>query len=475
MDVHISLVGRKHLSGEIYRQLRRAIVDGRLRPGEALPPTRELARRLSVARTTVTVAYDRLAGEGFVTSRVGAGTFVSAQAARAPSDPKRRPSTGALRARSVWDAIPLPMPFDRSARFDFRLGVPDATLFPHERWRRLLARAVRSDPSGTGVYSHPAGHLPLREAIARHLGISRGVEASADDVTVTNGTQQAVDIIARVLLAPGDRVAVEDPGYPPPRRVFESLGARVTGVAVDQDGLVVEALPRSARLVYVTPSHQWPLGTAMSLSRRLALIAWAERNDAAIIEDDYDSEFRFLGRPIEPLHTLDTTGRVVYVGSFSKTLLPSLRLGFVVTPPSLRNAVHRAKYVTDWHTSTLVQAALTRFIDEGGFARHLRRVGRVYGVRHEMITGILSRDFAEQLQVIPSAAGLHIAALARCASADQIGAVVRRAWEVGVAVQQLSMFGVHAPAPPGLLFGYGAIATARIEEGLHRLRACFDA
>jgi GntR family transcriptional regulator/MocR family aminotransferase len=471
MGVHVSLVGRKDLSGEIYRQLRRAIVDGRFRPGDALPPTRELARRLSVARTTVTVAYDRLAGEGFVTSRVGAGTFVSLQAARAPEARSRAP--GVLRARAVWDAIPLTTAFDRPARFDFRTGVPDATLFPYQRWRRLAARELRADATGAGVYAHPAGSPALRDAIARHIAISRGVEASADDICITNGTQQAVDVIARVLLAPGDRVVVEDPGYPPPRRLFESLGARVLGVPVDRDGILVDALPRSARLIYVTPSHQWPLGGSMSLSRRLALMAWAERNDAAIIEDDYDSEFRFQGRPIEPLQTLDTSGRVIYVGSFSKTLSPTLRLGFVVTPPSLRAAVHRAKYLTDWHSPTLMQEVLARFIEEGEFGRHLRKIGQVYRERHEMITTSLTRDFADHLELLPSAAGLHVAAVARRASAHQIGGVARRAWDAGVAVQELSAFAMHAPGVPGLLLGYGAIPTGRIEDGLRRLRECF--
>jgi GntR family transcriptional regulator/MocR family aminotransferase len=475
MDFHVSLIGRRNLGGEIYRQLRRAIVDGRLRPGDRLPPTRELARGLSVSRTTATVAYDRLAGEGFVRSRVGAGTFVSEQAARAPLKAKGHRFEGALRPRAVWDAIHLPAAvFPRRAQFDFRTGVPDASLFPRETWRRLLGRELRSEAIGSGAYGHPAGHRGLREAIARHVGISRGIEATADDVTITNGTQQALDVVARVLLAPGDRVAVEDPGYGPPRRLFQSLGMRVDGVPVDGHGLVVDALPRHTRLAYVTPSHQYPLGVSMALPRRLALLAWAERNHAAIIEDDYDSEFRFRERPIEPLQTLDATGRVVYVGSFSKTMLPTLRLGFVVAPPSLHAAVHRAKFVTDWHTSLLVQAALARFIDDGGFARHLRKVGGVYRARHELVTNVLAREFAEHLEVVPSAAGLHVAALARTASAERMGAVVRRASETGVEVQELSTFGVRAPARPGLVLGYGAIPTARIAEGLRRLRRCFD-
>ncbi|MGH9185023.1 MAG: PLP-dependent aminotransferase family protein, partial [Acidimicrobiales bacterium] len=274
MDFHVSLVGRKDLTGEIYRQLRRAILDGRLAPGERLPPTRELARRLSVSRTTVTVAYDRLTGEGFVAARVGAGTFVSTHRPSAPARGRGRatPTDGSLRPRPIWAAIPLPTAFAREAEFDFRTGVPDPRLFPYETWRRLMAHELRASAVDRGLYGDPAGHPGLRDAIARHIGTARAVQATADDVTVTNGTQQAVDLVARVLLAPGDRVAVEDPGYPPPRLLFESLGARVAGVPVDSEGLVVDAIPRGTRLVYVTPSHQFPLGMSMSLPRRMALL-----------------------------------------------------------------------------------------------------------------------------------------------------------------------------------------------------------
>ena len=474
VDVHVSLVGRKNLGGEIYRQLRRAILDGRLRVGDQLPPSRALAGSLSVSRTTVTVAYDRLAGEGFVTSRVGAGTFVSRQTARAAQASTTPPTRGTLRARPFWDMLPAPLLFDQTPEFDFRAGIPDGELFPYRHWRRLVGRELRADALRGGVYAHPAGHLGLRGAIARHIAVSRGVEVTADMVTMTNGTQQAIDVVARVLLAPRDRVVVEDPGYPPPRHLFESLGARVIGVPVDNEGLVVDAMPRSARLAYVTPSHQWPLGMSMSLARRMALLAWAERNNAAIVEDDYDSEFRFGGRPIEPIQTLDRSGRVIYIGTFSKTLLPALRLGFIVAPPSLCAAVQQAKSLTDWHTSTLVQGALARFIEDGWFARHLRKMGRVYRTRHEIVTTVLARDFGDLLEIVPGWGGLHVTALARAASVGQIAAVVHRAAERGVEVLPLSPFAVHAPPRAGLLLGYGAIPTARIEPGLRRLRECFD-
>jgi GntR family transcriptional regulator/MocR family aminotransferase len=473
VELHVSLVGRKDLTGEIYRQLRRAILEGRLLPGDRLPPTRELARDLSVSRTTVMVAYDRLSGEGFVTARTGAGTYVSDHVLEC-GDRDRRTGT-ALRPRPVWDTIAVPNVFARTAEFDFRNGVPDARLFPYRTWRRLLARELHAGAADIGVYADPAGHRGLREAIARHIGISRGVQASADDVVVSNGTQQAVDVVARALLEPGDRVAVEDPGYGPPRRLFRSLGIEVAGVPVDAEGMVVDAIPPRTRLVYVTPSHQFPLGMSMSLPRRMALLAWAQRHDAAIIEDDYDSEFRFGGRPIEPLQTLDSSGRVLYVGSFSKTMLPTLRLGFVVAPASLRGALWTAKYVTDWHTALPPQAALARFIEQGFLARHLRRMRAVYQVRHQRIVHALSHDFARHLEVIPSAAGLHVTATARSASAGELDEVLRRASEAQVEVLPLSMYGVSGPARPGLVVGYGAIPTERIDEGLRRLRRCLDA
>ena len=321
-----------------------------------------------------------------------------------------------------------------------------------------------------GLYEHPAGNRDLRAAIARHIGISKSVSGSVDDIIVTNGTQQALDIIAP-LLEPGDVVAVEKPGYLPPKRLFRALGARVVGVPVDSDGLVVEALPAEARMVYVTPSHQFPLGMAMSLSRRRALLACAERRNAVVVEDDYDSEFRFSGRPLEPLQTLDTTGRVVYVGTFSKTLLPTLRLAFMVVPPSLREATYKAKFVTDWHTATIAQHALARFIDEGAFARHIRKLSRIYSERHEMLTEGIRSNFGDYLDLVPSSTGLHIAAYARTASLGDIEAIASQAFDLGVAIQS---FPLEGKPQAGIMLGYGAIETAQIAEGLRRLRSCFD-
>jgi GntR family transcriptional regulator/MocR family aminotransferase len=473
VDVHVTLTGRGDLSARIYRQLLEAVLDGRLRPGERLPPSRELARQLDVSRNTVGAAYERLRAEGFLIGRVGAGTFVGTESLnRAPADARTAPRGWGVRPRKVWQSVSTS---DTSGSvvvpYDFRVGLPDATLFPLEAWRRLVARELRPAIVHSAHYGEPAGYAGLRTAIARHIGIARSVRAGADDVLVTHGAQQALDVIGRVLIEPGACVAVEEPGYPPARMLFRSLGARVVGVPVDSEGLDVAAIPAVARLVYTTPSHQFPLGTAMSLGRRTALLAWAERHGAVIIEDDYDSEFRFADRPLEPLQSLDQAGRVIYVGSFSKTMLPMLRLGFLVAPASLRTALRTAKQLTDWHAELTTQAALARFIDEGLLARHVRRATRAYAARREQIATILRTDFAEWLELTPSVAGLHLCARVLPGVAVDIPDVVRRARSAGVAVQALSDFCAEGPAQPGLVLGYGPTDPARIAEGLRRLAA----
>ena len=368
--------------------------------------------------------------------------------------------------------MPLPTALLRRARFDFRAGRPDEHLFPHATWHRLLARESRT-LAGREACGHPAGHQRLREAIAHHVATSRGLRVDADDIIVTGGAQQAIDLIARVLAAPGDRVGVEDPGYGPPRRLFGALGLQVCGVPVDEQGLVVDAIPAQTRFVYVTPSHQFPLGMSMSLRRRLALLEWARRADAAIIEDDYDSEFRFGGRPIEPVHVLDAGCRVIYVGSFSKTMLPTLRLGFLIAPPSLRTALMSAKFLTDWCSPLATQAALARFIEDGLFARHIRRMRTTYEARHRLIVDILARTFADELEVVPSSVGMHVAGLARNASVERVEASVQRASAAGLECMALSMYAAGEHRLAGFVLGYGAIASEQIEEGLALLRRSF--
>jgi GntR family transcriptional regulator / MocR family aminotransferase len=472
MDFHVSLTGRGDLAADVYRQLREAILDGRLQSGERLPPTRELAQRLAVSRNTVSAAYDRLTAEGFLVGRVGAGTFVCAESLGRTRS--RRAPAGGAQPRPVWRDIPLRPPASGAPpTYNFKPGIPDTRLFPLDDWRRCVGRELRTAAPYEANYGEPAGHPGLRTAIARHLGIARSVRAAAADVIVTQGAQQALDLVGRVLIEPGACVAVEEPGYPPARQLFRSLGARVVGVPVDEEGLDVGAIPGAAKLVYVTPSHQYPLGVPMSLARRTALLAWAERNDAVVVEDDYDSEFRFGDRPLEPLQSLDRSGRVVYIGSFAKTMLPMLRLGFLVAPSTLQPALRTAKQLTDWHGDHVSQAAMAGFIEDGLLARHIRRASREYGARHERVAAGLRRDFAEWLRVVPSAAGLHICARLMPELRVDVDAVLRRAGEYGVAADSLADLCGERPAQAGLVIGYGGIATDRIDEGLGLLARSF--
>ena len=469
MDLHIRLEGSRNLARQVYRQLRAAIVSGRLERGQRLPPTRDLARRLDVSRNTVTLAYEWLVAEGLLSGRSGAGTFVESSAARSP-----KPRAGvAIRHRPVWDAIAAPAVREQKPRYDFGVGMPDATLFPYDTWRRLLARQIRAHKL-SAEYGDAAGHPKLRAAIARTVAVGRGVDAEAEDVLVTNGAQQAFDLIARVLLDAGTRAVVEEPGYPPVRLLFQSYGARVAAVPVDAEGIDVEALPNDARLIYVTPSHQFPLGMPMSHARRAALLTWAERRNAVIIEDDYDSEFRFGGRPLETLQSMDRAGRVIYVGSFSKSLLPALRLGFLIAPPSLRASLRAAHYVAGWYAQWPAQIALAAMIEDGLLARHVRKMRRVYAERHDRILRTLTRDFARWLVPVPSATGMHLAATLRSRSVRREQELAERAMQAGVGFDRLSVYCTKPPSQAGLVLGYGAIATAKIDEGLRRLRECFS-
>ena len=464
MDFQITVGARGDRATRIYTQVRDAILDGRLRAHEQLPPSRELAARLLVSRNTVALAYERLTAEGFLVSRVGAGTFVSGD--RPGTQARTAPEGTGVRPRARWaDAQLFALPRPIRPKFDFSVGTPDPRLFPWETWRRLLAQVMRPATFPRHGYDDPAGDTDLRAAIARYLGVSRSVRAAAEDVLITRGAQQALDLIGRVLIEPGHVVAVEEPGYPPARALFASLGARVVGVPVDEEGIAVPSIPRTARLVYTTPSHQFPLGTAMSMARRVALLAWAQRHDAVIIEDDYDSEFRFGDRPLEPLQSLDRAGRVLYVGSFAKTLLPMLRMGFLIAPGSLRPALHAAKQLTDWHNELVGQVALARFIDEGLLARHVRKATREYARRHATIAAILTTDFADWFDVIPASAGLHLCAPLRPHASVDVASVAAQAREAGIAIDELTAYG----GGPGLVFGYGGIDDAAVPAGLARL------
>lgn len=470
MELHVVIEGRDDLTGQLYRQLREAIRSGRLGPGDQLPPSRLLAQQLGVSRKVVSEAYARLGYEHWVTARVGVGSFVAARGelpTSSPTTPRLAGARVAAHWRDLDGAVRHPAPEARQ-RYEFLGGAPSAALFPKDEWRRCVMHALRQTASQRGLYAASEGLFALREAIARHVGFSRGVRCEAADVIVTTGAQQALDLVSRVLVEPGCTVAVEDPGYPPPRLLLTALGARVTGVPVDSEGLCVDRIPDGTRLIYVTPTHQFPLGMPMSRPRRLDLLQRARELGAIVIEDDYDSDFRHEGRPLDSLQSLDRDGLVAYVGTFSKSLSPDLRLGYAIPPPSIHSAIVNAKYLTDYHTPVLTQAALARFIADGHLMRHVRRCHTVYAARREKLVRRLDGDLAPWLERVPSVAGFHLTALFR--KPMPVPLVVDLARRVEVALYPIDQFHYQQPVRSGLLFGYGLIDSLDIDPALDRVR-----
>jgi GntR family transcriptional regulator/MocR family aminotransferase len=468
MDLHITLGGPGDAEtrvARIYQALRTAALDGRLAPGQRVPATRDLAGQLGVARGTVSAAYERLVAEGFLETRTGSGTYVAHVGAPEEARP-RRARAGAVRPLPIWQPAVAESPSRQRLLHDLSIGLPDPALFPLETWRRLVSQQLRRSRLEEATYTG-TGSLRLRREIARHLGLSRSVVCAEDDVVVTAGAQQAIDLVARVLLAPGAVVAVEDPGYAAVQRLLETHRAVVRGVPVDDDGLVVDALPARARLVYVTPSHQFPTGVQMSLSRRIALLRWAADHAAVVVEDDYASEFRYATQPVEPLQSLDRDGRVAYVGTFSKSLLPALRAGFVVPPRSLLPAVREAKRVTTWEGDLTTQGALAEFLADGHHSAHVRRATRAYRVRRDLVLdGLAHLD--DVLTTLPSVAGLHLCVTFLDPDVDD-RAVAARAASRGVRVEPLSSrFRAVAPLA-GLSIGLGGVTREAVPDAMRRL------
>jgi GntR family transcriptional regulator/MocR family aminotransferase len=458
----------------LHEQLRAAVLDGRLQPGLRMPATRALAGAYGISRNTAVAAYELLLSEGYVVSRARSGTFVSDVL---PHFKKRRDADDAAAAQrrlnAFWRDPPLFMPATAStARFDFKLGVADKQLFPFAIWRHLSARVWRAFAREAAAYGGPRGRQSLREAIARHVAFTRAVACRPNDLVVTAGAQQAFDLLARILVTAGRTlVAVENPGYPPLHTALAAAGAKIAPIPVDAEGMVVARLPSDAKVVCVTPSHQFPLGTVMSMRRRAALLEFAHARNAVVIEDDYDGEFRFGGRPFDALQSLDRTESVVYIGTFSKSLFPGIRLGFIVAPRWAQPALMAAKRGADIHCGVVEQETLAAFIEEGHMARHVRKTRAAYGARLEALVDGMRRDLGNWLEPLPSATGMHVAAFAK-APLD-MDAVAARALELDVGVYPLRPYYVRGRATPGLVFGYGAIDADDIREGLSRLRRAF--
>jgi GntR family transcriptional regulator/MocR family aminotransferase len=476
--------GSRRSADSVYAQLRAAILDGRLVAGARLPAERQSAVLFGVSRNTVARVYARLAMEGLVQARRGSGTYVAPKQnrrsrERMPAQHAPDPRLNALwsrpeflRALNFWNDSQPASAQDATASLDFRPALVDPRLFPFDVFRRVSARQLRRMELKPPAFKSPQGnqgHFPLRTAIATHIGISRAVVCEPDDVLVTAGAQQAFDILARALVTPGvTTVAIEDPGYPPMRAAFLAAGAKIVPVPVDAQGLVVDALPVPAQVVCVCPSHQFPLGVSMSAQRRTALLDFVRKHGAVIIEDDYDGEFRYDGTPLQALRSTANADDVFYVGTFSKCMLPALRLGFLVAPRWAMPSLVATKNCLDWHCPTLTQMAVARFIADGHLARHVRKLRDVYRKRRDLIWQILQSDFAGVLSPMQSHYGMHVAA--RSSLSGHVQRVTKRLLESNVHVHSFERYFFGAPTSEGLVFGYGTVDLKGIEKGLEALK-----
>ncbi|WP_422928811.1 PLP-dependent aminotransferase family protein [Singulisphaera sp. PoT] len=472
---------------QLQEELRRAILEGRLKPGERLPSTRQLAQELGISRNTTSGAYLQLTAEGYIESILGSGTRVSRQL----PDRLLQACRPACSRASRGDGRPLHLsrrgreleglghylcnnPWNRVAPFQPHVAALDA--FPLELWSQLTARRYRRMPRSMLALGDPCGYRPLREAIAAYVGSARGVRCEADQVVVTAGTQQAIELMSRLLLDPGDLAWIEEPGYLPGRMLFEQVGARVVSVPVDGQGLDVDAGIKShpkARLAYITPSSQWPLAVTMSLPRRLALLEWAREADAWILEDDYNGEFRYAGRPLPALQGLDDSGRVIYMGTFSKILFPSMRLGFLVLPRELVPAFAASRWLADRHSPIIEQAVLADFIDEGHFGRHVRRMRTLYAERQEALLSAFSRHLGDVFELEPVEVGMHL--VARLCEGRDEATILRAAKAAGIELHPASLYYATPPPRPTLILGFSAYGPAEIQKGALDLRRAIDA
>ncbi|HEX2622917.1 MAG TPA: PLP-dependent aminotransferase family protein, partial [Phototrophicaceae bacterium] len=469
---------------QLYEHLRLAILDGQLKTGTKLPSTRALADELGVSRNTILNAYDQLAAEGYLERLEGKGTFVARwlpETLLVPGEIARRGeqnnSINRNRAHQVSERAshllairPMPtspQPSGRGLGFAFEAGIPALDAFPFELWAKLVSRHAHALHPGAMIYQDPAGHRPLREAIADYVIVARQVHCTPGQVIIVNGSQGALDLAARVLLNPGDGAWMEDPGYPGARSALVAAGADIIPVPVDEEGLIVEVgIGRApqARLVYLTPSHQFPLGVTMSLKRRLAILDWAKRTGAYVLEDDYDGEYRFDGRPLASLQGLDDHESAIYIGTLSKVLFPALRLGYVVVPTALVDAFLAMRGAVDVNPPYLEQVVLAEFITEGHFTRHIRRMRMLYGERRE---ALLQAARVLPLDLYAPQTGMHLVGWLPPGIDD-------RAVAQAAALQNINMLPVSTLAREplgrgGLVMGYAAVNQREIEEGVRRL------
>ncbi len=482
VDLELAPDGARPTARRLHEQLRTAIRDGRLGPGVRLPPTRRATAIFAVSRNTVVDVYDRLIQEGLAVTRLGSGTFVAEHLPRdTPAPPELHALAPEPRLNPFWlkPEVSAAMDFWREGAdpakgqeiADFRPALIDSRLFPLDIFRRVSAqqlRRIENRPPSLRSPQGNQGNFHLRTAIAAHIGVTRAVVCAADDILVTSGAQQAFDLLARVLVTPGETVvAIEDPGYPPMRVAFAAAGARLVPIGVDAEGLRVEELPAKVDVICVCPSHHFPLGMAMSADRRRALIEVARRRGAIIVEDDYDGEFRYDGAPLTALRTPENADLVCYVGTFSKCMLPSLRLGFVVAPETIRRPLITARNALDWHSPIPIQMGVAAFIAEGHLTRHVRMMRGIYRRRRQrLLDGF--QGMAAGLEPIASFYGMHIAATAP--DGVDLEEVAASLGKQGVKIHTAARYHLGPPDQGRLVFGYGAVDLPAIDTALELLR-----
>ncbi len=464
-ELGLDRAGETPLHRQIFEGMRDAVLSGRVGAGERLPSSRALAAALGVGRNTAIAAFEQLAAEGYVVARAGAGTRVCDLPLASPHRGHvARSPTLSRRGRALCEPRDAGPDLGRVA---FQPGLPDVSTFPYETWSRLLAREQRRARATQVGYDSDGGHPELRAGIARRLALVRGVHCEPAQVVIVAGAQAALDLVARVTLDPGDEAWIEEPGYLGARHALVAAGARLRPVPVDAEGLDVAAGARSwprARLAYVTPSTQFPLGVTLGLERRLALLEWAEHARAWVVEDDYDSEYRYRGRPLTALYGLDDARRVIYVGSFSKVLFPGLRLGYVVAPPPLANALRAALRHTGHAAPMFVQAALARFVADGHLAAHIRRTRVMYAGRQRHFVAAVRAMLGTHLDLADSDAGMQVTCTLRRRADDE--PIARRAAEHGIVAPALSRYYLGPRRGRGLFLGFAATPELQAREAL---------
>jgi len=461
---------------QIYQQLRSAILSGTLRPGTKLPSTRELAAQLGVSRPTVVSAFEQLLAEGYASGKKGAGTYIASDLpepfAAIHGRRKRPAAKAAASSRELGGFVDVTMQSDERP---FNLGRTLVDARTAELWRKLSASSLRSFGRHHLGYADPHGMLELRKSVCDYLQAARAVRCEPEQVVITAGTQQALDIVIRVMQGPDKEVWIEDPGYSLTRLALVAAGAKVCPIPVDQHGVnVTEGIRRApkARAVFITPSHQFPKGVALSMARRLELLVWARESGAWIVEDDYASEFRYSGRPLASLQGLDEAERVIYIGTLNKALFPGLRMGYAVVPPSLVRAFVTARYLMDRQPSSLCQAVVAAFMEEGHFAAHIRRMREMYRSQRDALVAALRRRLGDHLTVDPPDQGMHLVAYTRSGLSDVT--VERRGREHGVIVGAMSRLYVEAPAQSALMLGFSGYPRQIIAPAIARLAQAFE-